>query len=329
MHLREHDTCPDCEGSVDRRTFIKTLGGAALAGAAAPVLLGGRIVSAAPTPNSTAETAVARLYESLSDEQKKTIVFPFEHELRQRISANWHVTRPGLAEGFYSKEQLAIIDEILRNITTEDGYARLQRQMEEDAGGIDGYSIAIFGEPGSGKFQWEMTGRHLTLRADGDSVDKAAFGGPIVYGHGQSNPERNLFHYQTRQVNEVFAALDARQAQKALLTSAPRESAVALQGEGGQFPGIAVAELSGDQKQLVEKTLKVLLAPYRQEDVNEVMEVLKSGGGLDSLHLAFYQQGDLQNDKVWDIWRVEGPSFVWHFRGAPHVHAYINIGLKA
>jgi hypothetical protein len=45
--------------------------------------------------------------------------------------------------------------------------------------------------------------------------------------------------------------------------------------------------------------------------------------------MAFYQQGDLQNDKVWDIWRVEGPSFVWHFRGAPHVHAYINVGAVA
>jgi hypothetical protein len=29
---------------------------------------------------------------------------------------------------------------------------------------------------------------------------------------------------------------------------------------------------------------------------------------------------------MWDMWRIEGPSFVWHFRGAPHVHAYINIG---
>ena len=86
--------------------------------------------------------------------------------------------------------------------------------------------------------------------------------------------------------------------------------------------------MSADQKQLVETTLKVLLAPYRQEDVDEALAIMKSGGGLDKLNLAFYQQDDLQNDKVWDIWRVEGPSFVWHFRGAPHVHAYINIGVK-
>jgi hypothetical protein len=78
----------------------------------------------------------------------------------------------------------------------------------------------------------------------------------------------------------------------------------------------------------MEETIKVILAPYRQEDVDEVAAILKQTGGLDKLHLAFYQQGDLKSDKVWDIWRVEGPAFVWHFRGAPHVHAYINIGLK-
>jgi hypothetical protein len=83
--------------------------------------------------------------------------------------------------------------------------------------------------------------------------------------------------------------------------------------------------MSGDQKELVEATIKVLLAPYREEDKTEVMEILNAAGGVDKLHMAFYEQGDLGGDKVWDIWRLEGPSFVWHFRGAPHVHAYINI----
>ena len=58
-------------------------------------------------------------------------------------------------------------------------------------------------------------------------------------------------------------------------------------------------------------------------------EILKATGGVDKLNMAFYQEGDLQNDKEWDIWRVEGPAFVWHFRGHPHVHAYINIGMKS
>ena len=106
----------------------------------------------------------------------------------------------------------------------------------------------------------------------------------------------------------------------------PQEAAVQIQGQNGAFPGISVAALSTDQRELVKQTLEVLLAPYRKQDVNEVMEILNASGGIEGLHMAFYQQGDLNADKQWDIWRVEGPSFVWHFRGAPHVHAYINIG---
>jgi hypothetical protein len=319
--------CPDCDASLDRRTFIQAAGAAAMAGALAPTLLTAP-AHAAPSPSSAAETAVGQFYASLSDAQKKEVCFPFDHELRKRISANWHVTKHKIDDKFYTKEQRELINQVLKNVTSEDGYGRLLEQMEYDDGGWGAYTVAVFGEPGNGKFQWEMTGRHLTLRADGDSVDHAAFGGPIVYGHGEEDPKDNLFHYQTKKVNEVFGALDTKQREVALIEKAPSESAVPIQGEAGKFPGINVGELSSDQKQLVQDTLKVLLAPYRQEDVDEVMTILKSSGGLDKLHLAFYQQGDLKNDKVWDIWRVEGPAFVWHFRGAPHVHAYINIGMK-
>ena len=285
---------------------------------------GHRRVRRAPT--STAETAVGRFYASLSAEQKKAICFPFNHKARNRISANWHVTEALIGDDFYTKDQRVIIDEIVRNITSQDGYERLQRQMDDDDGGMDSYSVAVFGEPGAGKFQWEMTGRHLTMRADGNSVDQAAFGGPIVYGHGEENPKDNLFYFQTKKANEVFQSLDPKQAKSALLKKAPSESAVQLQGRGGSFPGIGLDQLSDDQKELVEATLKVLLGPYRSEDVDEVMSILKNNGGFEKLNMAFYQEEDLESDKVWDIWRIEGPALVWHFRGAPHVHAYINIG---
>src|SRR5205085_3011451 len=141
-------------------------------------------------------------------------------------------------DAFYTKDQQATIDEIVKNVTSPDGYERIKKQCEFDDGGIGSYSMAIFGEPGSGKFQWELTGRHLTLRADGNSVDKAAFGGPIIYGHGVETPADNLFHYQTKKANEVFHALDAKQSAKALISAAPKEAEVAIQGEKGTFPGI-------------------------------------------------------------------------------------------
>jgi len=326
MQRRANRPCSECDSHFDRRAFIAAVGGAALAGAAS-LTLGSQPAWAAPSSKSAAETAVARLYSTLTDTQKKEICFPFDHDLRRRISANWHVTKPVIDDKFYTKEQRELILEVVKNITTPDGYEKLLKQTEYDDGGVGAYSIALFGNPEEGKCQFELTGRHLTLRADGNSVDRAAFGGPIVYGHGEETAKQNLYHDHTLQVNEVFKALDPKQAEKALLPTAPGETAVQLQGEAGKFPGLAVSELSSDQKELFEKTLKKLLSPYRSEDVDEVMEMVKAGGGFDKLHLAFYQQGDLDNDKVWDIWRVEGPSLVWHFRGAPHVHAYINCGL--
>lgn len=326
MSNLKHRACDDCGPPVDRRAFLQTLGGSALAGLAAQGLWSPAAIHAAPTSQSAAESAVARLFATLTEPQKKTVAFPFDHELRSRINANWHITKPLVRDDFFTKEQRDLVTEIIRNVTTPDGFERIEKQTEFDDGGLGGYSIALFGTPESGKCQFELTGRHLTLRADGDSVDKAAFGGPIVYGHGEEDPSENLFTYQTKQVNEVFGALDAKQSKQALLKNAPREADVPIQGAGKTYPGLAVSELSADQRALVEKTLKVLLGPYRSEDTDEVMAILKASGGLDQLHLAFYQQGDLQDDRVWDIWRVEGPSFVWHFRGAPHVHAYVNIG---
>lgn len=310
-----------------RRSFVKKASGAAALAAFGSSSLQAGLFSG-PTPNSAAETAVTEFYNTLNEQQKAKICFGFNHKLRNRINANWNITDPEIGSDFYSDRQRTLIDQVVKGLTSEEGYSTLKHQMDDDAGGIEQYSVAIFGKPGEGDFEFELTGRHLTMRADGNSVDRAAFGGPIVYGHGIEEPKDNLFYSQTLATNKVFAALDSDQAKKALInTNAPRETAVQIQGPKGRFPGIAVADLKADQQEVVKATLRHLLAPFREEDRDEVMDIVKSDG-LEKLHMAFYSRGDLGSDRVWDIWRVEGPSFVWHFRGAPHVHAYINIAHK-
>lgn len=316
--------------SKTRRNFLRQS-----ATAFGAVAVGGSTLQAGLFANSrndqgAAETAVTEFYKSLSDSQQKQICLPFNHKLRQKINPNWHVTSPEFGDDFYSDKQRALITRIIKGITSEDGFERLQRQMDDDSGGMDTYSSAVFGKPGEGDFEFEFTGRHLTLRADGNSVDKAAFGGPIVYGHGEEeSAAKNIFYYQTQQTNKVFQSLNKDQRSKALVKSKlPKESAVRIQGEGGSFAGLSVGEMSAEQKLVVEESLKVLLAPYRETDREEVMQIVKRTGGVDKLHMAFYQKGDLESDKTWDVWRIEGPAFVWHFRGAPHVHAYINIAEK-
>lgn len=323
MNRPRRPGCPDCQSDVSfsRRDFLQQA--SLLAVGAALVQTG---AYAAPSRSSTAETTAQKLFETLSPAQRSQICLPFDHPSRTKISANWAVTKPAIHEDFYTAEQRGLIVEIFKGVTSPEGHERFLSQMEFDDGGFGRYHVALFGTPQSEQFEWMLTGRHSTIRADGNSASGMAFGGPVVYGHGDEEAKSNIFHYQTQQANQVFKALDEGQVSKALVNVAPGETQVHLQGTGGTFAGISLQELSQDQRDLVAGVIKTLLNPYREEDVQEAMECVERGGGIAGLHMAFYRQGDLNNDGEWDIWRIEGPTFVCHFRGAPHVHAYLNIG---
>jgi hypothetical protein len=158
-----------------------------------------------------------------------------------------------------------------------------------------------------------------------------AFGGPIFYGHAaqgfneKANHPGNVFWHQALAANRVYEMLDEKQRKQALVDKLPREQDVAFQGPGGKFVGIPVAEMSSDQKGLVKEVLQKLVEPYRASDRDEAGAFLEKQGGLDKCNLAFYRDGDIGNDKVWDCWRLEGPSFVWYYRGSPHVHVWVNV----
>ena len=49
----------------------------------------GSVRAGDPKPS---ETVVAHLYKTLSAEQKRKVVFPFDHPLRSKVDNNWHVT---------------------------------------------------------------------------------------------------------------------------------------------------------------------------------------------------------------------------------------------
>jgi hypothetical protein len=322
-----HDL-PIAARPISRRMFLRsTTAALAVTGIVPNRLFAGQ------SSSSAAETKVKELFDSFSADQKKSLCFPFEHELQRKVSANWAIT-PSKIEDLAEPQQ-EMIESILKGLTSEDGYEKFQVQMEKDGGGLNQYHIALFGEPGDKNFEFVMTGRHMTMRADGNSIDKVCFGGPMFYGHAAESfnegPSHrgNVFWYQAVRANEVFAALNPDQRKIALVEKSPNEDAIDHRATG--YAGLAVGQLSSDQKELVDRVMADLLSPYRKNDVDEVLDVLKANGGLDKIHLAYYQldqdgkNGDIGKDGVWDIWRMEGPGFVWHFRGFPHVHTWVNI----
>jgi len=238
-----------------------------------------------------------------------------------------------------TSEQQALCTEIMKNLCSEEGYERFTKQMDDDAGGLENYHVAVFGEPGSGKpFQWVLTGRHDTLRADGNSVDGAAFGGPIFYGHAADGNDKedakhknNVWWYQGEQANKIFQTLDDKQKAQALIDKAEEDDArsIKLQGDKLAAKGLAVSELDGQQKEMVRQLLEKLLQPFRASDAAEVRECLEAAGGTDKLRLTYCKEGDIGSDSVWDIWKLEGPAFSWFFRGSPHVHTWLNVARHA
>lgn len=279
-----------------------------------------------PSRSSKAESVAGELFESLTQEQRATVALSFQDPLRSRVNPNWHVVKPTVGSSFYSKNQQAMATQIVRELTSKSGYERLQKQTEEDDGGIEAYSMAWFGKPGDKQFEWMLTGRHLTLRADGNSIEKVAFGGPIIYGHGEeSSPKDNLFYYQTEKVNALFAALDSKQREQALVAGSAGEQNVTVDSKRATA-GISIGALQEDQRKLFVDALATILAPYREDDASEAMRIIEAAsGGVSSLKIAYYKDADLLSDGIWDDWRIEGANTVIHFRGAPHVHAYIHI----
>jgi len=323
----------NAQSPATRREFLRTT---AAAGAAlgATALGADHLAAAAVTGvQGGSETLVKQLYGTLTEQQKSVMAFPFGHELQSKVDNNWHITKARIGSGF-NADQRRLIADIFRGLHNPDFFDEVMRHINEDAGSLDDYSIAMFGEPGKGGFEFVLTGRHCTVRCDGDSVEGAAFGGPIFYGHAShsfneaaDHPD-NVYWYQAKRANEVFQALDGKQRAAALLGDPRAEQhseTVALKKSKADLEGLPVSDMSRDQRGLVEKVLADLLLPFREADREEAMRHIKANGGVDSLSMAFYKNLDIGDDGVWDVWQLESPKMVWYFRGSPHVHTWVNI----
>ncbi|MEO2015215.1 MAG: DUF3500 domain-containing protein [Fuerstiella sp.] len=322
--------------SPQRRHFLKQAGALALAASGVPLCYG---ALAAAANRKTPETLVKILYDSLTEKQRKAVCFDWSHIdpnrglLRTRLENNWKITKPSIRSSFYTVDQQAIIREIFEGMTNPDWHERWDTQLRGDVGGFgNNQSIAVFGKPGTDQFEFVLASRHMTLRCDGNSAEHVAFGGPILYAHdGEATFEQphhpgNVFWHQALAANRLYDMFDGKQRKQALVINGmPSEELVGFRGPNGGFDGIAITDFSPDQKEHLQLVLKLLLEPFRQSDQDEVTRCLNVQGGLDACRLAFYKEGDLGKDDLWDNWRLEGPSFVWYFRGKPHVHVWVNV----
>jgi hypothetical protein len=338
LSCQECDQGPPVSPLLGRRDFIRVVGASA-----AVVALGGltplaKARAARAEKQAAAEAMVFELFGTMDSDQKKKLVMPWDAGAKGGLPArlgthNAPVGKSVIGEA-YSKKQVELLNKIFRSISNgEEGYKRLSRNNKFDnSGDFESIGVLIYGEPAEGKkFSLVFAGHHITLRCDGNSEDRTAFGGPLYYGHSPSGySTNNVFYYQTKAVHEVYTALDSKQRTVGVLDGKWKDGvdSVKLPKKGATLPGVKFADMSKDQKELVEKVMRELVAPYRKEDGDEVLELVKANGGMEKLSLAFYKEGETTADKPWTHWRLEGPGFVWSFRALPHIHTFVNISSK-
>jgi hypothetical protein len=332
--------CPECaEGGnaahgLGRRDFMRVMAGGAAG------LMGGAALRAAPgeTPRTVkpAEDMIRELFATLSAEQKTAMVRPWDHVsepggIPTRLKT--HNAAPlgkKLGEQF-TKPQQDLIEKTFRAILSGDeAYDRISRHGKWDSSGaFDGNGIAIFGDPsGKDPFSWVFAGHHLTLRCDGNSQPNTAFGGPMYYGHSANgHSEMNVYNDQTKEVMSVFDMLNEPQRKQAVIVGSPGDGVGALKPKLVEKPatGVGYSELDESQRGHVAGVMRKLLDPFRKEDGDEVMQLIKTNGGMEKLRLAFYKDNAEKGNDRWDAWRIEGPGFVWNYRVLPHVHCFVNV----
>jgi hypothetical protein len=88
-----------------------------------------------------------------------------------------------------------------------------------------------------------------------------------------------------------------------------------------------MAELAPEGKALARELVGAIFSTYPERDVAYAEECLAANGGIDALAFSTYEAGEDGPIPAGQVFRLEGPAAVLHFRGHPHVHAFVNVAM--
>jgi Protein of unknown function (DUF3500) len=325
--------------SLTRRAF---LGGAA-AGAGwllARGLGGGPIAGATPPANAILSALAA----SLTPRQRELVVFPADHPSRQITNTISVLERPHLGT-LLSPSQRDLVQRLYESMLSEPGREAFAATLAVE-GRLDGCVLAIYGEPERGGAHAVIMGGHLMLRTGGEAADGSPFGGGCAYGqqvgNGRWRVAGNAFAAHGDAANRFTASLAPEERARALLPTPPHELVLQVQGARGRFPGVRVGSVSETAQREAERLLDTVLATYPEAQRRQARACVDANGGIGALSFACYEDRGFYADMAsyaslpaaertrrgepyWQVWRLEGPAAIVHFKGHPHVHAYVQV----
>jgi hypothetical protein len=313
---------------MNRRRALKVLG--TLTGLG----LAGRYALLPPSRSrelDSPQELATRFFESLDAEDRKSACVEYDHPLRQYH--NRGVWGGGLSINPVNLgwEQRRLMTDLLHAGLSEAGRQRVPNEFYTRWPGVHSMRVLLCGNPKTPPYQLILTGAHLNLRIGGRSREGAAFGGPLVYGDQRGDSRQglpgNLYRFQFEIAQRLFQSLRPEQQQQALQKVSPVQTDIQLQGSQGAFAGVETAHLPPESRALVRELIDGILSTYPAEDAAHAWQCLEHNGGPERLFLSYYEDSEIDGSKQYQNFRLEGPAAVFYFRGHPHVHAFLNVGL--
>lgn len=317
---------------MNRRDVLKIGAGLGVTGGLG-LLAGYRLLPPAPSRELRPVDALAReLFASLEDEQRADACVPYDHPLRQYHNRGVRGGGRDILFGF-SRHQRRLLTDLMHAGLSAQGRHRVPEEYFAQWTGVHAMRALICGNPASPPYQVILTGAHINLRLGGTSREGAAFGGPQVYGDQRGNEQPglpgNLYRDQFLIGHRLFRGLTARQRTRATLDVEPVQTSVELQGPSGAFPGVPVSDLDAENRRLAAQLVDQILSTYATGDASYARQCVEGNGGVDRLSLSYYERGSGGRISEAQVFRLEGPAAVFHFRGYPHVHAFVNVAMSA
>ena len=336
------ETPPSRPPGLTRRALLAGLG--AGAGLLAARGLGTPALYAGNESTIGTDEAIRRVAVSLTPRQRELIVFPYDHPTRQIANTIAVIARPHLGT-LLSPTQRAGVEELYLSLLSARGREAFAGTVAVE-GRLDGCVLALYGEPEGGRTQAVLMGGHLMLRGGGDPTESAAFGGGIAYGHQTGNGHwrvpGNSFAFHGDAANRVYAQLSPAERALAVLPTPPHELVLQVRGAGGTFPGARVGDLSEAAQDELGRLLATVLVSYPEAEQARARDAIDANGGPGALHVSYFASHGFyedmasfasldeaertrRGDPYWQVWRLEGPGTIVHFKGSPHVHAYVQV----
>ena len=316
-----------------RRRFLGTAGAVALTS----------MVSAPAIARSVDPMTgrAADLLESLSPEQRRVALLPFDGDVRR----DWHYTprrRPGLPLKAMTGEQRDLTWDLIEAALSEAGRRKARGiiQIEAILGELTGrpsyrdpknYALAIFGEPTARTpWGWRMEGHHLSLTftvvpGQGVAVTPAFFGtNPAEVPHGHSHAGLRVLKAEHDLAFGLINGLSDTQRDAAVI--ADRSLGNIVTGPGReqslrQPEGLDLAGMDETHRALTLKLVETYLGNMRADLAGLHLDRMREAG-IDRLHFAW--AGSLEPSRP-HYYRLHGPTLVVEYdntqNGANHVHS--------